>query len=86
MDVRLMTRQQDDPITDLLTRTRALVDELTEVARMERERLAGVTWRHAVELAASAGGSPTTDDGVHERITADAQWYAHLLGTPPVVF
>jgi len=63
-----------------------MADEQTEVAKMMREDLAGATWRQAVACAAEGAGSPTEDDGVHERITADAEWYAHLLGTPPVVF
>ncbi len=65
---------------------RALLDEQAEVAKLQREDLAGVTWRQAVACAAQSAGSPTEDDGAHQRITADAEWYAHLLGTPPVAF
>jgi len=64
---------------------RALIDEQAEVAKLQREDLAGATWRQAVACAAAAApGSPTQDDGVHERIQADAEWFEHLLGTPPV--
>lgn len=81
--------EQAGAVADLVGRIRALADEQTEVARMEREHLAGATWRQAVACAAAAAvgaGSPTQDDGVHERIEADAEWFAHLLGTPPVTF
>jgi len=71
---------------DLLAKASALADEQLEVAKMQREDLAGATWRLAVDCAARDAGSPTETDGAHERITADSEWYAHLLGTPPVVF
>lgn len=71
---------------DLVAKARVLADEQLEVAKMQRENLAGATWRLAVDCAARDAGSPTETDGAHERIQADAEWYAHLLGTPPVVF
>jgi hypothetical protein len=71
---------------DAIAASRALIDEQTEVAKMQREQIAGMTWRTAVACAAEGGGSPTEDDGVHERIAGDAEWFAHLLASPPVVF
>jgi len=71
---------------DFIAAGRALINEQTEVAQLQREDLAGATWRQAVMCAAEGAGSPTEDDGAHESITADAEWFAHLLGTPPVVF
>lgn len=71
---------------DFVAEGRALIAEQTEVARMQREDLAGATWRAAVDCAARDAGSPTQTEGANHRIKDDAEWYAHLLGTPPVVF
>ncbi|HST80939.1 MAG TPA: hypothetical protein VLL08_04250, partial [Kineosporiaceae bacterium] len=65
---------------DFIAHGRSLIDEQTEVAKMQREEITGVTWRQAVACAAEGAGSPTEDDGVHERIAGDAEWFAHLLG------
>lgn len=72
--------------SDLIAAGRVLIDEQHELAKLQREHLVGVTWRLAVACAAEGAGSPTEGDGVHERIQADAEWFEHLLGTPPVDF
>lgn len=73
-----------------LVEARALIQEQVEVAKLQREDLAGVTWRQAVAIAgertlgsAVIGGQA---EAVQKTILAEAEWFAHLLGNPPVVF
>lgn len=73
-----------------LAENRALMAEQTEVARMQREHLAGTTWRKAVEIAGirSIGGlfNAAQAEETRQRIIDEAQWLAHHLGNPPVEF
>lgn len=72
-----------------LAENRALMAEQTEVARMQREHLAGTTWRKAVEIAGmrSIGGLFEGQGEItRQRILDEAQWLAHHLANPPVEF
>lgn len=70
-----------------LERFLVLAEEQSEVCQMQREQIAGETWRTAVALAGNQiHGSPTADEAAAAAILQDAQWFAHHLGNPPVTF
>lgn len=64
--------------------------EQAEMARMQREHLAASTWRLALKIAGerNLGGvvlGQQAEENAKE-VLAEAEWFAHHLGNPPVVF
>jgi hypothetical protein len=82
--------QQAEASLEGLIEARALIQEQAEVAKLQREDLAGVTWRQAVAIAGerTLGAILVGNNVEHvqKTILAEAEWFAHYLGNPPVVF